>query len=153
MNRLVIGAAAIACLSATAGVAALAPTHFDYASASEESQQRFLERFGWGFRKIIGDGAGETAEVERVDADARWNSVDVDIRFTEPQVETFSSSEVEAVAQAIYVEYCKTDDEKRLLEQGVRMNLRMKRPSGGALSNVVLDDETCATFQSEESAR
>jgi hypothetical protein len=147
MSKPVIVFCAAAGLLTVVAVAALGPAlNFDYADASEERQQKFLDGVAKGFEAGFKRSARGSAEIERIKSDAVYDTISVDIRFKDPNAEHANGYQVEAFRKSVYTENCRLFASRKLLEAGVKMKLRIKRPSGGILTNLAFDSAACKPY-------
>lgn len=154
-----IAAAILASVLSAAAMAALKSGNigfnfnFDYANASEERQQKFLDSVVKGFEAGFERSAKGAAEIEWIKADAAYDTLSVDLRFRLKDVERANGYQVEAFRKEMLTENCKLLDSKELLDAGVKMKLRMKRPSGGVLTNMTFDSAACAPYLKAQQAK
>lgn len=149
-----IAAAILASILSAAALAALKSGdlnlgfnfNFDYANASEERQQKFLDGVAKGFQSGFRRSAKGLAEIERIKADAVYDTISVDIRFRDKNTERANGYQVEAFRKSVFTENCALFDSKKLLDAGVKMKIRMKRPSGGVLTNLAFDSAACKPY-------
>lgn len=137
----IIGGLMFAAMGTTQGVG------FDYKSAPEERQQKYLENVVKGFERGFEATAGDIAVIERISANAQWDSISVDVRFTQKTVESATADQIENFRNFNYKQTCGYFAEKSLFDQGVTLKMRVKRPSGAALTNFTVNEESCAPYR------
>ncbi len=125
---------------------------FDYKAASQERQQKYLEGVVKGFEKSFSATAGGAAIIERASANAQWDTISIDVRFTKKEVETATAEQIEDFRRFIYQQNCSYFAEKSLFDQGVTLRMRMKRPSGAVLTNFTVSDEGCEPYRKASQA-
>jgi hypothetical protein len=136
MRQILISAAIIA--AAACGAATV-----DYAEQSEEIQQQRLDRFASGFKAGFNATSRGQAEIERMTANAAWDSVTADIRFKPANVEQASLEDLAAFRKYLFDKSCNFAPQRSLFEQGVSLKLRLKKPSGSTLANYELNQKNC----------
>ena len=134
----IIGGLMIAAMGTTQGVG------FDYKSAPEERQQKFLDGVAKGFETRFGATAGRNAVIERISASARWDAISVEVRLTKESAETATADQIENFRAFLYKQNCGYFAEKSLFEQDISLKMRVKRPSGAALTAFTVNEENCA---------
>lgn len=119
---------------------------FDYAAASEIRQQKYLERIAGDFEQGFAAAAGG-AVIERISASAEWDAISVDVRLTKMEVETATAEQIENFRDFAYKRNCAYFAEKALFDQGVTLKMRIKRPSGAALTTFAVNGESCDPYR------
>jgi len=137
----IIGGLMFAAMGATQGVG------FDYKSAPEERQQKYLEGIAKGFEKGFNATAGGAAVIERISANADHDMISVEVRFTKKEVEKATADQIEDFRQFTYKRNCGYFADNALFDKGVTLKMRMKRPSGGVLTNFTINEEGCEPYR------
>lgn len=146
MGKMIVGmVAAVVGFMTVAGIGA-ATNKFDYKTATEERQQKYLDNIVSGFEAGFKLTAGRTAAIERAKANADWDTISIDIKFNTANVNNVSSGQIEAFRKEMYSKNCKWLAKNRVFEHGVAMKIRMKRPNGAALTSFTFDGENCAAW-------
>ena len=120
---------------------------FDYAAASEIRQQKYLDRIAKGFERGFTSTAGGGAVIERIGASAEWDAISVDVRLTKKEVETATADQIEDFRSFAYKRNCAYFPEKALFDQGVTLKMRIKRPSGAALTTFTVNGDGCEPYR------
>lgn len=120
---------------------------FDYATASERRQQKYLDGVVKGFERGFIATAGGAAFIERIGADAGRDMISVDVRFRKKEVETATADQIGDFRAYIYKENCRYFAENAFLEQGVTLKMRIRRPSGAILTSFAVNAEACAPYR------
>lgn len=121
---------------------------FDYSSAPEERQQRFLEGVARDFERNSRSTFGKSAIIEHISADAQTDAITIEARFKDALVEMATDDQIAELQDFIYARNCGYFTEESLFGKGITLKVRMKRPGGKALASVNADDEGCANFNS-----
>ena len=137
----IIGGLMFAAMGTTQGVG------FNYETASEERQQKYLDGVAKGFEKGFSATVGRAAVIERISANAEWDTISVDVRFTKKDVEKATADQIEDFRKFIYRRNCSYFAERALFNQGITLKMRMKRPSGAVLTNFTVNEEGCAPYR------
>ncbi|MEK7264695.1 MAG: hypothetical protein AAB227_01225 [Pseudomonadota bacterium] len=137
----IIGGLMFAAMGTTQGVG------FDYKSASEERQQHYLDGLAKGFERGFAASSGKAAVIERVSANAQWDTISVDVRFTQQTVESATADQIEDFRRFYYKQNCSFFAEKSLFEQEITLKMRVKRPSGSILTNFTVNEQNCAPYR------
>lgn len=119
---------------------------FDYAAASEVRQQKYLERIVGDFERGFAATAGGVV-IERISASAEWDAISVDVRLTKKEVETATAEQIEDFRDFAYERNCAYFAEKAVFDQGVTLKMRIKRPSGAALTTFTVNGESCEPYR------
>lgn len=127
-------------------MAALTRAEFDYATATEERQQKYLDNIARGFSAGFNATSGGSATIKRISANASADVISVDIQFTKKEVETATASAVENFRQFVYKNECAWLEKNDVLEKGVSIKIRMTKPSGSVLTNFNINDEACSAY-------
>lgn len=145
MNKL--ANTAVAVLSLTALAACGGPSaSFDYQTASEERQQKYLDGIANGFKTGFRFTAGNRAELSRLEADASIDMVSITIQYKDDRMEKASGEQIGQMKQLLLKYSCKNAQKSKMLEQGVTMRIRMKRPSGSQMTGFDIDEEGCQGY-------
>lgn len=129
-------------------IAAMGTTRsFDYAAASEDRQRKYLEKIARSFERNFSAAVGDNAIVERISADAHRDAISVEARFAKKEIETATAGQVEDFRSFAYGRSCAWFAERALLDQGVTLKMRIKRPSGAALTAFTVDRESCEPYR------
>lgn len=124
-----------------------APTrNFDYQSATEESQQKFLEGVANGFKTGFRITSGNRAELTRVDADASIDMVSITIQYKEDVAEKATGQQIGMMKNQMLSFGCKHAKKNDMLDKGVTIRFRLKRPSGSQMSGFDVDTEGCQAY-------
>ncbi len=143
------GAIIVAVICAALGfiaMAVLTPSKFDYAAASEERKQQYLENIARGFERGFAATAGNMSEIKQIRANAQADAIFVDIRFIKAEVEYAPASAVDEYRQYVYKYNCAFLQRTAVLKKGVTLKIRTTRPSGALLTNFTLNAEGCAPY-------
>ena len=125
-------------------MAALTRAEFDYASATEERQQKYLDNIAKGFAAGFNATSGGAATIKRISANASADAISVDIQFTKKEVEYATARAVDDFRQFVYKHECAWLEQNAVLEKGVAVKIRMTKPSGSILTNFNINEDTCA---------
>ena len=146
MNKIV----AFACASGIGWVSigALIGTtqNFDYANASEERQQKHLDKIAKGFETGFNLTSRGKAEIEHLRADARLDMIAVTVRYKDAKIERASAFYLEKFTAVTARNSCDLANKLRLLSTDATMRIRMKRPSGAPFGVIDLNERACARF-------
>lgn len=137
----IIGGLMFAAMGTTQGIG------FDYKSASEERQQKYLDGIASGFERGFNATAGGAAIIERIDASADRDTISVEVRFTKKEVEKATADQIEDFRQFTYNRNCGYFAENALFEKGITLKMRMKRPSGAVLTNFTVNEDSCELYR------
>lgn len=117
---------------------------FDYASATVERKQTYLEtktrNISRGFRLTSGD----SSEITQTFVDAESDMISFAIELKGAELASLPASEVENAKNLILKTVCKLTERKLLTETPFRLRMRFFRPGGGSLMTVEANGETCA---------
>ena len=129
-----------------ATMAVLGPSKFDYADDPEERQQQRLDNIAKGFEIGFKATSGGQAVIERIRADAGTDSIAVDIRFIQKEIEFAPPGVVADFRKYVYKHNCVFLDRKSVLDEGVTLKIRTMKPSGALLTNFSINKENCAPY-------
>ncbi len=119
---------------------------FDYATATEERQQKYLEGVANGFSAGFKLTAGKRAELSRVEADASIDMISITIQYKDEKIENVTGQQIGQLKKMMQKTACKMADKKKMLESGVTMRMRLKRPSGSQMTGFDINAADCAPF-------
>ncbi len=120
--------------------------NFDYAGASEEAQQRYLDNIATGMKGGFSITAGDSAKITRIKADAAFDVIAMEIKFSDSRIDRVGYEQVEAFRETAYRQICRDRATKVVLDKDVSLKLRMMRPNGSHLSTFTFDTKSCAPF-------
>ena len=128
------------------GVAALAPSNFDYANASEDARERYLTNIANGFERGFNATSAGQAEIKQINVNPQADAISIDVRFVRKEIEYAPAKAVEEFRRFVYENNCAFLDKKTVLEKGVTLKIRMTKPSGAPLTNFTLNSTGCAPY-------
>jgi hypothetical protein len=145
-----IGKIAVGILAAIAGFLAVTfwgpfkGEPFDYAAASVERKQKYLETKAQNISRGYRLTAGDKSEITQTYVDAESDMISFTIELKGAELASLPASEVENAKNLILKTVCKLTERKLLTETAFRMRMRFFRPGGGSLMTVEANGETCA---------
>ncbi len=129
-------------------MAATQSVGFEYRTASSERQQRYLSAIAKGFERGFMATAGDNAVIERMSANANWDSISIEARLTQNEVERATEEQIADFRDFTFRQSCAYFAEKALFETGIVLKIRVKKPSGDTLTTFAINDEGCAPYRS-----
>ena len=90
--------------------------------------------------------SGGQAVIERIRADAGTDSIAVDIRFIQKEIEFAPPGVVADFRKYVYKHNCVFLNRKSVLDEGVTLKIRTMKPSGALLTNFSINRENCAPY-------
>ena len=142
---------AVGALAAIAGyivVALWAPFGggFDYASATLDERQRFLEARARYFKHGYRLTAGRASEITSSYADAEFDLVSFSVKMNDIGAGPINAAGLEQFRTLLLKTNCNLSERKLLTETNYTMRIRYFRKTGGKLFQVDVNGETCAPF-------
>ncbi len=146
MERIVIAACA-----ATGSVIALATVGpnrapFDYATASIEEKQKYLERKAKNFSRGYNLTKGGSSDISDTYVDAERDLVSITVQMKGANNGYIPASELEKARSLILKTACSLTERDMLTETNFKMRIRFFKPGGASLMTVEADGETCAPY-------
>lgn len=118
----------------------------DYAKASEDEQKAALEAFASEFAANLSKGRESEFKLMRVRADAAADLVLVEMQLVGPAFDRADRFAAGQFKLTMGPHFCRSRKIARMVDQGVRIDLRVNRPSRGPLVAMTLDQAFCARF-------
>ena len=119
--------------------------YFDYPNADEESQQSFLDGTADGLKASF-LVSGFRGEMESIRGDAARDQISFTIRHTEPHMDHIKPHVIESRKRSWMRDICPTAKNQHLLDYGITIEIKFKRPNHSKLMNVTVNSETCADY-------
>ena len=147
-----VGKIALGVLAAIAGFLAVTfwgpfkGEPFDYASASIEDKQKYLETKANNFSRGFNLTKGGASEISNVYVDAESDLVSISVQLKDKNLDAAPLANFDSARNTILKAACTLTDRKLLAETGYKMRLRFFKPSGGSLMTVEVSGEACAPF-------
>ena len=147
-----VGKIAVGALSAAAGFIAMtlwAPFggKFDYASASVDEKQKYLETKARNFSRGFRLTAGGASEISGTYVDAESDLLSFTVQLKGPATAGhIPASELETARSLMMKTACTLTERDLLTETPFRLRIRFFKPDGGNLLTVEANGETCAPY-------
>ena len=119
---------------------------FDYLTADEERQQKYLENVARGFRGGFTIGAGNSAEITQTFTDASIDMISFSILLKGERINDTPFDHIEKQRLLMLKKTCQQAANKKLLEYGITMRMRFFRPGGDKLMAIQVDEGSCAKY-------
>ena len=128
-------------VSSIAGVSR-AP-RIDYATASLEEKQNFLERKADNIVRGFNLTRGSASEISSVYVDAENDLISISVQLKDPMLDRASGEDVAGLRQVMQKSACGLSDKKLMAETDYTMRFRFLKPSGSILRKVEANSASC----------
>jgi hypothetical protein len=118
---------------------------FDYAAATVEERQKFLETKAKNFSRGYNLTAGGSSEITNVYVDAESDLVSISVQLKGEDLRYIAADQLEGFRKTILKAACTLTDKQLLNETGFVQRIRFFRPGGGNLMTVEINGENCAS--------
>ena len=119
---------------------------FDYATASFEEKQKFLETKAKNFSRGYNLTKGNASEITGTHIDAVSDLVSMTVKLKGPANGYMPATEVEKSRSIIMRTACTLTDRKLLTETNYTLRIRFFHPNGSKVMTVEASGETCAPY-------
>ncbi len=118
---------------------------FDYAGATEEKQQAYLEKLAGRIEKGLVKGAKGGAKVTKLKADAARNEIRADIQFTDPRADHATQGDFAPMTAMVQADFCREATTRNLVSEGVAIKITFVRPTRGPVTSLTFDRSRCTS--------
>ncbi|WP_375201525.1 hypothetical protein [Hyphococcus sp.] len=145
--KIFIGAvAAIGGFVATAAVNPFKGEPFDYATASIEDKQKYLERKAKNFSRGFNLTKGGSSDISDTYVDAERDLVSISVQMKGANNGYIPTSELEKARNLILKTACTLTERDLLTETNFKMRIRFFKPGGASLMTVEADGDSCGPY-------
>lgn len=117
---------------------------FDYATASYDEKQEFLETKARNFSRGYNLTKGSASEITNVYVDAESDLVSITVQLKDPNLQHVQAGQVEGMRKTILKSACALTDRKLLNETNYTLRMRFFKPGGaGNLMTVEANGANC----------
>ena len=120
---------------------------FDYAAATVEEKQKFLETKAKNFSRGFNLTAGDSSEITNVYVDAESDLVSISVQLKDERLRSVSADQLEGFRSTMLKAACALTDKQLLNETGFVQRIRFFRPDGGNLMTVEIDGDSCESIR------
>ena len=135
-----------ALMATTPGCGQLAGGKFDYATASLEDKQRYLEAKAKNFSRGFNLTKGGASEITSTYIDAATDLVSITMQLKDPKLEHAPVGNLGPIRDTILKTACTLTERNLLAETDFNMRLRFWKPGGAKLMTVEVNGESCAPY-------
>ncbi len=119
---------------------------FDYAAASLEDKQKYLEAKAKNFSRGFNLTKGGASEISNVYVDAESDLVSISVQLKDENLDFAPLANLDVARNTILRTACMLTDRELLTQTGYKMRLRFFKPSGGSLMTAEISGEACAPY-------
>lgn len=119
---------------------------FDYATASIEDKQKYLERKAKNFSRGFNLTKGGSSDISDTYVDAERDLVSISVQMKGASNGYIPANELEKARNLILKTACTLTERDLLTETNFKMRIRFFKPGGSSLMTVEADGDSCGPY-------